>query len=62
MSNVSVFEVDDATAPKGVPPLTIMSLSTRTVFHIGNNNKEILVASARIYTDGTHFENILNWH
>lgn len=47
-----MFTTDDPNAPKTIPPLTILSLSLRTVVHVADNKREVLVASARVYTDG----------
>lgn len=49
--NVNIFAQDDASAPKANPPLTIMSLSARTVVHLNENKREMVCASARVWTD-----------
>lgn len=50
--HVSTFAQDDATAPSAPPPLTILSLSARTVVHLNENKREMVCASARVWTDG----------
>lgn len=50
--NVHLFEQDDAAAPKANPPLTIMSLSARTVVHLSENKREMVCASARVWSNG----------
>lgn len=52
--DVSVFAPDDATALKA-PPLTIMSISLRTVVHLTENKREVVCASARVWQDGSSF-------
>ncbi|KAK4052007.1 DNA-directed DNA polymerase alpha catalytic subunit pol1 [Microbotryomycetes sp. JL221] len=49
--DVELFDQDDATAPKAAPPLTVMSLSMRTVVHLNDNKRELVCASARIWND-----------
>lgn len=51
--DLSVFAPEDSTAPKANPPLTILSLSTRSVVHLTENKREVVCASARVYTDCT---------
>ena len=50
--NVSPFASTDATAPKDIPRLTILSLSSRTVVHLKENKREIVCAAARVWHDG----------
>lgn len=38
--------------PSGPPPLTIMSISPRTVQNFAENKREIVCASARVWHDG----------
>ncbi|GAA5950464.1 hypothetical protein JCM10213_003586 [Rhodosporidiobolus nylandii] len=47
--NVAPFAAGDATAPKDVPRLTILSLSSRTVVHLKENKREIVCAAARVW-------------
>ena len=53
MMDLHVLCSDDSRTPKCIPPLTILSLSLRTVVHIADNRRELLVASARVYADCT---------
>lgn len=46
-------EADDA-APKDMPPMTVMSLSARSVVNHQENKKEIVATSARIWQDSTY--------
>ncbi|TFY64658.1 hypothetical protein EVJ58_g2476 [Rhodofomes roseus] len=41
----------DPTAPKATPPLTVMSLSIRTIVNHKENNREIICATARIWSN-----------
>ncbi|KAN0062591.1 DNA-directed DNA polymerase alpha catalytic subunit pol1 [Thecaphora frezii] len=41
----------DATAPKEMPPLTVMSLSTRSVVNHKENKRELVTVSARTWHD-----------
>ena len=45
------FPETDQTAPKEVPPLTVMSLSVRTIVNHQENNREVVCASARIWSN-----------
>ncbi|GAA5888512.1 hypothetical protein JCM6882_008978 [Rhodosporidiobolus microsporus] len=47
--NVAPFASNDATAPKDVPRLTILSLSSRTVVHLKENKREMVCAAARVW-------------
>ncbi|KWU44823.1 hypothetical protein RHOSPDRAFT_17356 [Rhodotorula sp. JG-1b] len=49
--DVSPFASNDATAPKDIPRLTILSLSSRTVVHLKENKREIVCAAARVWHD-----------
>ncbi|KAL8283423.1 hypothetical protein RQP46_005833 [Phenoliferia psychrophenolica] len=49
--DIELFRDDDATGPKANPPLTIMSISLRTVIHLTENKREIVCASTRVYVD-----------
>ncbi|SCZ87769.1 BZ3500_MvSof-1268-A1-R1_Chr2-3g05237 [Microbotryum saponariae] len=50
-STIHPFSDQDPTAPTAAPPLTIMSLSMRTVVHITDNKREVVCAAARVWTD-----------
>ncbi|SCV75007.1 BQ2448_8036 [Microbotryum intermedium] len=50
-STILPFSDQDPTAPTAAPPLTIMSLSMRTVVHITENKREVVCAAARVWTD-----------
>lgn len=43
--------MDDKTAPKDAPPLTIMSISSRTVLHLSQNKRELVCVSMRTWQD-----------
>ncbi|GAA6009942.1 DNA-directed DNA polymerase alpha catalytic subunit POL1 [Rhodotorula paludigena] len=47
--DVSPFAPTDANAPKDIPRLTILSLSSRTVVHLKDNKREIVCAAARVW-------------
>ncbi|KAK4050302.1 DNA-directed DNA polymerase alpha catalytic subunit pol1 [Microbotryomycetes sp. JL201] len=49
--SIELFDQDDVNAPKSPPPLTIMSLSMRSVVHLNENRRELVCASARFWTD-----------
>ncbi|BGP59681.1 DNA-directed DNA polymerase alpha catalytic subunit pol1 [Rhodotorula toruloides] len=49
--DISPFSSSDATAPKDVPRLTVLSLSSRTVVHLKENKREIVCAAARVWHD-----------
>lgn len=53
---VAPFADTDATAPKEMPPITIMSLSSRSVVNYKENKREIVAVSARVWRD-TSLEN-----
>ncbi|WFC99288.1 DNA-directed DNA polymerase [Malassezia yamatoensis] len=54
--SVAPFSDTDGNAPKETPPLTIMSLSTRSVVNYKENKREIVAISARTWRD-TSLEN-----
>ncbi|GAA6059765.1 hypothetical protein JCM10212_001973 [Sporobolomyces blumeae] len=47
--DVAPFHANDATAPKDLPRLTVLSLSTRTVVHLKENKREIVCAAGRVW-------------
>ena len=47
--NVNPFADTDNTAPRDTPPLTLMSISVRTVINHALNKREIVTASLRIW-------------
>ncbi|GAA5897364.1 hypothetical protein JCM5296_004143 [Sporobolomyces johnsonii] len=47
--SVSPFSSSDASAPKDLPRLTVLSLSTRTVVHLKENKREIVCAAGRVW-------------
>ncbi|GAA5873099.1 hypothetical protein JCM8547_006792 [Rhodosporidiobolus lusitaniae] len=47
--NIGPFASTDTTAPKDVPRLNVLSLSSRTVVHLKENKREIVCAAARVY-------------
>ncbi|GAA5981594.1 hypothetical protein JCM5350_008038 [Sporobolomyces pararoseus] len=48
-ANVSPFSSSDSSAPKDIPRLTVLSLSTRTVVNLKNNKREIVCAAGRVW-------------
>lgn len=48
---ISVSTADKSEAPRPNPPMTIMSLSMRTVLHLAENKKEVVCASLRVWQD-----------
>ena len=53
--DINPFSDLDSTAPKDIPPLTVMSLSVRTIVNHQENNREIVCATARIWKNRMHF-------
>lgn len=56
MSNpkdINPFAETDQQAPRGTPPLTVVSLSLRTIVNHKENNREIVCATARIWSNCT---------
>ena len=51
VGDIAPFAENDAAAPKAAPPLTILSLSARTVLHLAENKRELVCASARVWHD-----------
>ncbi|KAM0750832.1 hypothetical protein T439DRAFT_289087 [Meredithblackwellia eburnea MCA 4105] len=49
--DISVFGVDDPNAPKANPPLTVMSISLRTVINLVSNKREVVCACTRVWND-----------
>ncbi|PWN51312.1 hypothetical protein IE53DRAFT_386318 [Violaceomyces palustris] len=49
--DVSPFADGDSNAPTGAPPLTIMSISSRTVVNHKENKREVVAVSARTWHD-----------
>ena len=49
--DIKPFSETDADAPKDVPPLTVMSLSIRTIVNHQENHREIVCATARTWTN-----------
>ncbi|GAA5918206.1 hypothetical protein JCM8208_006171, partial [Rhodotorula glutinis] len=47
--DIAPFASTDAAAPKDIPRLTILSLSSRTVVHLKENKREIVCAAARVW-------------
>jgi DNA polymerase alpha subunit A len=48
---VNPFSDSDESAPREMPPLTVMSLSARSIVNHQANKKEIVSTSARVWTD-----------
>ena len=48
---VNPFSDNDETAPRETPPLTVMSLSARSIVNHQANKKEIVSTSARVWQD-----------
>ncbi|KAL0953645.1 hypothetical protein HGRIS_004849 [Hohenbuehelia grisea] len=53
--DINPFPESDPDAPKDIPPLTVMSLSVRTIVNHKENNREIVCATARIW-NSMHIE------
>jgi DNA polymerase alpha subunit A len=49
--DINPFPETDPDAPKDIPPLTVMSLSVRTVVNHKENKKEVVCATARIWSN-----------
>ena len=49
--DINPFPDTDHDAPKDMPPLTVMSLSVRTVVNHKENKREIVCATARIWSN-----------
>ena len=49
--DINPFPETDSDAPKDIPPLTVMSLSARTVVNHKENKKEVVCATARIWSN-----------
>lgn len=47
--DINPFPETDANAPREVPPLTVMSLSVRTIVNHQANNREVVCATARVW-------------
>lgn len=52
--DINPFPESDADAPKDVPPLTVMSLSARTIVNHQANNREIVCATTRIWSNSQY--------
>lgn len=48
---INPFKETDHRAPREVPPLTVMSLSIRTVVNYKENKREIVCATARTWSN-----------
>ncbi|KAG8881550.1 DNA-directed DNA polymerase alpha catalytic subunit pol1 [Tulasnella sp. 331] len=48
---INPYSETDPTAPRDLPPITVMSLSIRTIVNHVTSQKEIVVASARFWED-----------
>lgn len=49
--DINPFSETDPDAFKEIPPLTVMSLSVRTVVNHKENKREVVCASARIWSN-----------
>ncbi|EJD07472.1 uncharacterized protein FOMMEDRAFT_137775 [Fomitiporia mediterranea MF3/22] len=49
--DINPFPETDADAPKETPPLTVMSLTVRTVVNYKENKREVVCATARTWSD-----------
>ncbi|KAL6306263.1 DNA polymerase alpha catalytic subunit [Sparassis latifolia] len=49
--DINPFPETDAKAPREIPPLTVMSLSLKTIVNHKQNNREIVCATARIWSN-----------
>lgn len=57
--DINPFKETDQNAPKDVPPLTVMSLSIRTIVNYKENKREIVCVTARTWSNCSSF--ILLW-
>jgi DNA polymerase alpha subunit A len=55
--NVNPFAESDNTAPKDTPPITIMSISLRTIVNHRENKTELLCATTRTW-EGCKLESL----
>lgn len=53
--DINPFSESDATAPKDTPPLTVMSLSVKTIVNHAANKREVVCVSARTWVDSKRF-------
>jgi DNA polymerase alpha subunit A len=49
--DINPFPETDVDAPKEVPPLTVMSLSIRTIMNHKENKREVVCASSRTWNN-----------
>ena len=49
--DINPFPETDHDAPKDMPPLTVMSLSVRTVVNHKENKREVVCATARVWSN-----------
>lgn len=49
--DINPFAEADPGTPKDMPPLTVMSLSVRTVVNHKDNKREVVCATARIWSN-----------
>ena len=49
--NVKPFSESDASAPKEIPPLTVMSINARTIINHTMNTQELLAISTAVWED-----------
>ena len=49
--DINPFSDSDANAPRDTPPLTVMSLSTRTIVNHQDNIREIVCATVRTWSN-----------
>ncbi|KAH8116362.1 hypothetical protein DFH11DRAFT_1580132 [Phellopilus nigrolimitatus] len=49
--DINPFPETDANAPKDMPPLTVMSLSVRTIVNYKENKREVVCATARTWSN-----------
>ena len=49
--DINPFPETDTEAPRDLPPLTVMSLSVRTVVNHKQNKREVVCTTARIWSN-----------
>lgn len=49
--DINPFPETDPNAPKDMPPLTVMSLSLRTIVNYKENKREVVCATARTWSN-----------
>jgi len=56
--DINPFPETDTEAPRDMPPLTVMSLSVRTVVNHKENKREVVCATARIWSNSKSLSHV----